>query len=222
MCGRFVMTADMREIVEGFDIKGVSSLGSKSYNRAPGSDVAAVIRDDNGARRLVDLHWGIAPFGAGTHGRARALINARAETVNRKPTFREAFKRRRCLVIADGYYEWQQREGRRIPWYVHLALPLPAGFAALYWYPGNGGVRPACVIITTAANELTLPIHHRMPVILSGDHVGPWLDPSTTESALLNLMRPRPPEGMDAWEVSTLVNFPGNDVPECIKPVNRP
>lgn len=222
MCGRFVMTADMREIVEGFDIERVSSLGSKSYNRAPGSDVAAVIRDDDGARRLVDLRWGIAPVGAGAHGRSRTLINARAETVNRKPTFREAFRRRRCLVIADGYYEWQHREDRRIPWYVHLAFPLPAGFAALYYHPDNPGVHTACVIITTAANELTLPIHHRMPVILSGDHVGTWLDPSSTDSMLQDLMRPGPAEGMDAWEVSTLVNSPGNDVPHCITPVTRP
>ncbi|MDX9921764.1 MAG: SOS response-associated peptidase [Syntrophales bacterium] len=222
MCGRFVMISGLEETVQRFNIARVSSSLSKSYNKAPGSAVAAAIQDDDGNRSLVDLYWGIPLFGTGTRGTVQTLINARSETVHRKPTFREAFKRRRCVVIADGYYEWQRRGGRRIPWYIPVAAPHPSGFAALYRRPSDGGTLPACVIVTTAANDLILPIHDRMPVILSGDQIDLWLEPSSTEPALLTLMAPRSPEGMDAWEVSTLVNSPAHDGPECIEPVKCP
>ncbi|MDD5475336.1 MAG: SOS response-associated peptidase [Syntrophales bacterium] len=222
MCGRFVMISEISEIVECFDVERVSSPGVKSYNRAPGSDVAVLIRDDDGARRLVDMSWGIAPYRSArsAHNPGRKIINARSETVDRKPTFRDAFRKRRCLVIANGYYEWQPRGGKRIPWYINFESPCPMGLAALYNGPDDGEKLSSCVIITSAADGMTRSIHDRMPVAFSRDRAGSWLDPGSKNSDLMKLLQSHLTVAVSAWEVSTLVNSPINDFPSCIEPLS--
>ncbi len=219
MCGRFVMISDVDEIVEQYGVVRVDSRARRSYNIAPGSDVA-VVTGERGERALVDMRWGFPATGPRAN---RLLINARSETADQKPSFREAFKKQRCLVIADGYYEWESRGKSRVPWYVHFASRGPVGFGGLFRFipVPEGGVRPACVIMTTAANERTRPIHDRMPVILTGEDAGLWLGGTADQGVLMNLLRPREFSDMEAYRVSTLVNSPGNDVPDCIESVAR-
>ncbi|HET57637.1 MAG TPA: SOS response-associated peptidase [Deltaproteobacteria bacterium] len=219
MCGRFVMISNVDEIVEQYGVVRVASRARRSYNIAPGSDVV-VVTEERGERALVDMRWGFPMIGSRTN---RLLINARSETADRKPSFREAFRKQRCLVMADGYYEWESRGKSRVPWYVHFVSRGPVGLGGLFRFipvPG-GGVRPACVIMTTAANECTRPIHDRMPVILTGEDAGLWLDGTGDQELVKNLLCPRDFSDMEAYQVATLVNSPGNDVPDCIEPVAR-
>ena len=222
MCGRFVMVSDLSDIVEEFAIEKISATVEKSFNIAPGANVAAVIRD--GVTRLVSLQWGLIPSWTRDGAGRKGLINARAETVTSKPSFRDAFRDRRCLIIADGYYEWKGGEkGRaKTPFYIYLKSRKPFGFAGIYeqWLPPGGKQVLSCAIITTEPNELVSPIHKRMPVIIPREQHRLWLDPALSGGAVLcDLMRPIPAGDMVAYPVSTKVNFPIIDTPDCIKPV---
>ena len=220
VCGRFVMVSDLAEIEELCAVEGKGFENRKSYNIAPGSMITAVLHTD--ARKLATLHWGLAPVWSGKGKSVRPIINARAETVARKLSFREAFRKRRCLVVADGYYEWKGGAGSKIPYFIRLKSKKPFGFAAIY-DPSivSEAVTTTCAIITTASNSLTASIHHRMPVIISPSFYDEWLDPAQTrESRLLELLRPYRANEMEAYEVSTLVNSPQNDIPKCIQPVS--
>ncbi len=150
------------------------------------------------------------------------MINARAETVATKPAFRRAFKERRCLLLADGFYEWQRQDGRKQPYYIRLHDGRPFAFAGLWerWVPPDGQPLDSCTIITTVSNTLIQPLHVRMPVILAAADYENWLDPTLQEvDRLQPLLRPYPSEGMVAYPVSTKVNNPANDAPDCIVPV---
>lgn len=196
MCGRFVLLADLSRIVTSFDIGDVACEYGRSNNIYPGQQIAAVIRDE--VNRLVEFRWGLIPSWAKDPSIGNSLINARAETVADKPSFRQAFRKRRCLIIADGFYEWQKTDGpTKKPWFIHLRSGQPCGFAGLYetWTSPEGRPVHSCTIITTKANQTLATIHDRMPVIVPKASQAVWLDPaSRRREELLALLAPCPAE----------------------------
>lgn len=222
MCGRFNLTASGEEIAEAFDLDDAPELAPR-YNIAPTQPVA-VVRLETASRKLSlgSLRWGLVPEGAPETDRGH--INARSETAWQKPTFRNAFARRRCLVPATGFYEWQalsQKPRRRQAWAFALASRRPFAFAGLWEPPAREGASSTCTILTTDPNDLTRPVHDRMPVILPPDAYAPWLDPEPKGTlALRSLLKPFPPGAMAAWTVSAAVNSPKCDEPVCLEPAD--
>jgi putative SOS response-associated peptidase YedK len=222
MCGRFTAAAPPELIAEAFDLSELPNLEPR-YNIAPTQEVP-VVRDlpQGGGRRLDLLRWGLIPYGTDPTAPAGAgvLINARAETVDEKPSFRTAFLRRRCLVVSDGFYEWKRLPGGKQPYYLKLRSGRPFGFAGLWdrWEPEDREPVESCTILTTEPNSLVRPIHDRMPVILGPDAYDLWLDPTPGRTARLKgLLRPFGDDEMVAFPVSPLVNRTENDSPECIE-----
>ena len=165
------------------------------------------------------MRWGLVPAWAKEVG--AGLINARSETVNAKPSFRQAFRQRRCIVVASAFYEWQKVDGKKVPYYIRMADGAPMPFAGLWeaWRSPEGQVLETCAILTTAANATVAPIHDRMPVILHPDEFGLWLDREGHEvEPLARLFAPYPADRLKAYRVSTLVNSPSHDGVECIEP----
>jgi putative SOS response-associated peptidase YedK len=194
------------------------------YNIAPTQPVAAVRSDPKeGHRELVMLHWGLIPFWAEDPKVGYSTINARAETVATKPTFRQAFAKRRCLVVADGFYEWKKTDGRKQPYFIHMRDDQPFAFAGLWerWKRDDPEIE-SCSIIVTEANDVLKPIHDRMPVILTEADYETWLDPKVEDKTNLEgLLGSFPPSGMEAYPISTLVNNPRNDVEMCVERVRE-
>ncbi len=224
MCGRYVLKATLPEIarMHGMD---VDLALEPSYNIAPTSPVPACRMEEPNNKQLALMHWGLIPHWAKKPDSSYRMINARAETVAEKPAFRSAFRHRRCLIPADGYYEWKSMEGRKQPYFFSMKDGNPFCFAGLWerWQPADGDAIESCTIITTAANSLGSDIHHRMPVILEQDDYEKWLDPRTTEaSKLLPLLQPFAPRAMSVYPVSTLVNNARVDEPRCITPLVDP
>lgn len=220
MCGRFVRKASLHDISDEFGVAETSVVQKPSFNISPGHDIAMVIND--GSKRLIFCQWGFVPAWAKGPPFSTRLINARAETVNRKPSFRNAYKNRRGLIIADGFYEWQSGSGHRKPYYIHLRSGKPFGMAGLYnsWNSPDGEKICTCTIITTEANSLIKKIHGRMPVIIRKEKENLWLNAGITDHALLApLLLPYDSDRMDAHEVSTAVNTPGVDRPQNISPI---
>jgi putative SOS response-associated peptidase YedK len=222
MCGRFIMVTPFSVIAQTFGIEEADCDLHPSYNIPPGNSVLAVIREKReSANRLVRFRWGLVPAWAKAPAIGNRLINARAESVHEKPSFKEAFRKRRCLVIADGFYEWQRKDGKRIPFFVRLKNKQPFGFAGLYetWTSPAGRILKTCTIITTQANELVKPLHDRMPVIVPENQRTLWLDPAiNSKEILFDLLKPYPAENMETYEVSRSVNSPTNDTPDLIRP----
>lgn len=228
MCGRYALTASRAEILKQFNV--VRDLTAQEqlferYNIAPGQKVAAVRRAFDKVRELVALRWGLIPRWAEEAKVEYSTINARAETVAEKPAFRLAFRQRRCLIPATGFYEWQSRPGTKLkqPWYIQRRDGQVFAFAGLWerWEPRpgkEGEPVESCTILVTDANELLRPIHGRMPVILDPADYALWLDPNSDLKALRALLRPYATE-LAAWKVSTRVNHPRNDDPACLQPV---
>lgn len=220
MCGRFSQSKLAEAIAQAFDVANVPSLTPR-YNIAPTQSVGTVLQTQEDAKRQFRmLHWGLIPSWAKDPKMGARLINARAETVAEKPAFRSAFKQRRCLIIADGFYEWQQQGKKKQPFYCRMNDGHPFAFAGLWehWEGAEGEVIDSCTIVTTEANELMHPIHDRMPVILAPKDYDLWLDPKAQKSDLLQpLLHPYSSQEMTAYPVSTQVNKPSNDCPECIK-----
>jgi putative SOS response-associated peptidase YedK len=220
MCGRFTLRQSAEEIAQAFQIPDVPPLEPR-YNIAPTQPVATVLKiPENSDRQFRMLHWGLIPFWADDPKLGSKLINARAESVAEKPAFRSAFRHRRCLIVTDGFYEWQQQENGKQPFYLRLKDDRPFAFAGLWehWEEDGGEAIDSCTILTTNANELTHPIHSRMPVILDPKDYDLWLDPSVSKSETLQpLLRPYDSEKMEAYPVSKTVNRPTNDRPECIE-----
>ncbi len=215
MCGRFSLSAPSEEIGALFGLEALAARAPR-YNIAPTQTVAAV-RQEGGARRLVELRWGLVPGWAKDDAIGARLINARAETLSEKPSFRGAFKARRCLIPADGFYEWQKTGKGRAKQPFHLRRPdgKPFAFAGL-WERWTRGAEPleSCAIITTEANGLLRPIHDRMPVILGPESFDTWLgEPAPDPAALAALLRPCPDDLLTAVPVSTAVNNPRFDGP---------
>ena len=222
MCGRYTQTSALEELAQRFgntvEDDGPEELTPR-YNTAPSLEVPIVVATD-GRRHLRMARWGFRP--AWVTGRASAPINAKAETLATSRLFQESFRRGRCLVPADGFYEWQAVPGqkRKQPYYVKLRDGLFA-FAGL-WTPGNRATPPSCTIITTPPNERLAEIHDRMPAILERADEDRWLDSRVTDTALLlSCLRPLPAERMEVYPVSRLVSSPGNEGPELVEPLSR-
>lgn len=218
MCGRFSLGVDTDHLISELGLDVATSEHGPRYNIAPTQPVLAVVRDGK-ELRLGSLRWGLVPrwFDAVS---GPPLINARSETVERKPAFRDAFLRRRCWILADGFYEWRSDDGgNRVP--VHFRLPdgRPFAFAGLWdrWGDGADAITSG-TILTTSPSEDVRPIHDRMPVILPADVRQDWLDPEASPQALKALLRPYPGP-LEARVVSTRVNSPANDDPACVEPV---
>ncbi|HXI93280.1 MAG TPA: SOS response-associated peptidase [Blastocatellia bacterium] len=221
MCGRFVRKRSSSAMARDFGVQEITDDLQPSFNVAPTDKVAVVL--NNGVKQLVAMRWGLVPFWATDPKIASKHINARAETLTVKPAFKDAFKRRRCLVVADGFFEWQKQGATKIPMFIHLEPERPFGFAGLYeiWTPPLGEKLVTCTIITTEANELVRPIHDRMPVILPKDAEDFWLDSAVEDhTRLLDLLQPYQASDMSAFTVSKLVNSVKNNSPECIEPVS--
>lgn len=225
MCGRFSLNQTGEELAEAFQLSTTPYVESR-FNIAPTQPVATITATlDNPEPQFHLLQWGLIPSWAKDPTIGNRLINARAETVAEKPSFRAAFKRRRCLILADGFYEWQRRANRKTkqPYYFFLIEHQPFAFAGLWEHwtdPNSGGELQTCTILTTAPNELMEPIHNRMPVILSQADYEGWLDPSSyNPGELERMLGPYPAAAMESYAVSTLVNKPQNDVPDCIAPL---
>ena len=192
-----------------------------SYNVAP-TQAVAVVRGGPSGRTFARLHWGLIPSWAKDASIGNKLINARAETLVEKPAFRAAYRSRRCLVLADGFYEWAPGPGRKQPWYFRLKSGRPFGLAGLWerWKPGDDEAVESCTIVTTTPNEVVARLHDRMPVILEERSFDTWLDPGYRGSdAVAGLLRPCDGELLDAYPVSFAVNSPSNDSPACIAPL---
>jgi putative SOS response-associated peptidase YedK len=218
MCGRYTLRTPVETLVERFEINEYPSPITPSYNIAPSQGVAAVIAE-NGKRKLEMLHWGLIPSWAKDPEIGNKMINARAETVAEKPSYRKAFKERRCLILADGFYEWQKTDSGKQPFYIRMEDESPFAFAGLWESWQNGREIRSCTIITTSPNEVAAQVHNRMPVILHPEDYEMWLDPDFDErEPLTTLLRPFPAEAMEAYPVSRKVNRPANNDPEVIEP----
>jgi putative SOS response-associated peptidase YedK len=219
MCGRYSITSPPEAMIRLFRIAGAVPNFPARYNVAPTQDVPAVVQDA-GARALAMLRWGLIPSWA-KEG-AKPLINARGESVADKPSFRAAFRRRRCLLPADGFYEWHRPDGGpKTPYNIRLKEDGPFAMAGIWdlWTSPDGSELATCAIITTEANKTLAPIHHRMPVILAPEDWSAWLEtPETRARDVLPLLRPAPDDLLEAYPISTRVNRVANDGPELIEP----
>jgi len=219
VCGRISRTSPRETIAAEFGVTQFAEIDFRPrYNVAPSETLATIIRVDD-EKRLGPMRWGFVS--ASAKDSKLAPINARAETVASSVMFRDAFRRRRCLVVADGFYEWRKDGRTKTPFFVQLRSGRPFGLAGL-WSPRRAerGARSAsCAIVTCTPNELMARIHDRMPVILPAAARERWLDPMASESELRGLLVPLPAPDLEAFEVSTLVNSPRNDSPLCTRPV---
>lgn len=221
MCGRFALIVSGEAVAEQFQLAETPLLAPR-YNIAPTQPVAAVRLTPHGQQReLTHFHWGLIPSWAKDSKMSARLINARSETVADKPSFRTAFKRRRCLIPATGFYEWQRLNSSKQPMYIHAADGGLLALAGLWetWHAPDGGEIDSCTILTTEPNELMAPIHNRMPVIIEPADYDMWLDPGDRPEDGLHLLRPYPTTKLAAYPVSTTVNNPRNDTPNCVTPL---
>jgi putative SOS response-associated peptidase YedK len=219
MCGRFVRSSQIAVIKTEFRVKKALDEIGPSYNIAPTQEI--LIINDEGVKQLIACTWGFIPSWAKDPSIGHKTINARSETVAEKPMFRSAFKKHRCLVIADGFYEWEKTEKKKVPFYIRLRTGKPFGFGGLYshWTSPEGKTVCTCTIITTTANELIEAIHDRMPVIIPKDKEDLWLDPELHDhDVLLDLLKPYPADLMEMYAVSTKVNSPAYNFPAVIEP----
>ncbi len=221
MCGRFKVARKKEILEEAFDAEDDWSGADwkPRYNVAPGQRIAAVRQDaDKPARRMSALHWGLIPFWAGDASIGYKMINARAETVAAKPSFREPLRRRRCLIPADGFYEWKHAGKEKLPFCFTLADESVFGFAGLWdrWKNPQGELVESCTILTTGPNALMRDVHDRMPVILAPDAYDLWLDPGFGNvEELQPLLQPYPAAAMRRYRVGPRVNQVKDDDPEC-------
>jgi putative SOS response-associated peptidase YedK len=231
MCGRFVSSSPPDELAKYFDVEQVAETALEpSYNVAPSNDVFVVV-ESGGIRRLDTFHWGLIPFWAKDVKTGNKMINARAESLAEKNAYKHAFKKRRCIIPADGFYEWKKVPGQKAkqPYFIQRADGEPMAFAGLWEIWRDPAVADdddpdawvrSCVIITTNANDVLEPIHSRMPVMLDDTNWDAWLDPTTGDSGALEAMlRPAPDDWLEVYPVSTRVNSPDNNDAELIQRV---
>jgi putative SOS response-associated peptidase YedK len=222
MCGRFTLTSGPAALQRALHLDTPPEALLPRFNIAPTQEVAIVTSLEK--PRVEYVRWGLIPSWAKEASIGSRLINARAETVREKPAFRSAFLKRRCLILADGFYEWERtargRGGARAPFYIQMDSGEPFTFAGLWetWRAPEGQEVRTCTIVTCAANEIIGRFHDRMPVILEGEAARRWLEPSTSPDDLGGLLVPFPAERMRVRVVSSLVNSPGNDGPQVLQP----
>jgi putative SOS response-associated peptidase YedK len=221
MCGRFTLTLDPGELQALLDLGPFVHIVQPRYNIAPSQPIP-IVKDAN--KREVELYrWGLVPSWADDPNIGNRMINARSETAHEKPSFRAAFKRRRCLILADGFFEWHadQKGAPKTPYLFKLKNDYPFTFAGLYehWQAPEGGELHTCTILTCPPNDLVKDYHNRMPVILGEEARWQWLLEDTNEKALLDMLIPYPAEEMKCYPVSKAVNTPNNDSPEVLEPL---
>lgn len=223
MCGRFTLTADQdmlqAYIRAGYDIKDVPLFDVPRYNIAPSQQVIALLHDGT-KHRVGTLTWGfIPPFAKDVS--SFSIINAKAETLDQKPAFKQAFTKQRCIILADGFYEWKKENNLKRPMYIYLNDHRIFAMAGIWntYISEDGNKHHTTAIITTEANQLMSSIHDRMPVILDRDAINMWLDHKQSYDTLKGLFEPYDTKKMMAHEVAPLVNRPTNDVADCIKPL---
>jgi putative SOS response-associated peptidase YedK len=221
MCGRFTLVTDPEKLMSRFHLQEISFDLKPRYNIAPGQQIPAILAD-GGRRRIGQLRWGLVPSWAQDDKIGYKMINARAETLREKPAFRKLFERKRCMIPADGFYEWKQMDGRKQPMRITMRSGEPFAFAGLFdtWTAPDGQKLHTCTIITTRPNEVVADIHDRMPVILRPEDEDLWLDREKYDPDLLqSLLIPFDPGQMRAYLVPKIVGSPKNDFPECIEEV---
>ncbi len=225
MCGRYTLATAATVLAEHFQLSEVPDLKPR-YNISPTQDVPAIriiIQDKE--RKLHLFRWGLIPFWAKDLSIGQRMINARSETVEEKPAFRRAFKNKRCLVLADGFYEWQKRGKHKQPYLFRLKHHHPFAIAGLWerWETPEGEIVESCTLLTTEANECVAEIHNRMPVIIHPKDYDLWLNPQESDTQKLRrLLRPFPAAEMIAYPVSAQVNSPNIDSPHLIEPLPKP
>jgi putative SOS response-associated peptidase YedK len=224
MCGRYTLSTPSDLLADLMEVPASPELSAR-YNIAPTQE-APIIRlagTSSAARELALLRWGLVPFWADDPTIGNRMINARAETVGEKPSFRTSFKKRRCVVPTDGFYEWQKAGSGKQPYLFRLQNRRPFGMAGLWDRWGKGEEQPleTFTILTTSPNELVAQAHHRMPVILTQPEIGRWLNPEAdTKADFSSFWEPYPATEMEGFPVSTYVNNPANDTPRCIEPLS--
>ena len=231
MCGRYTVGAPLDELVEVFDVAHLALDDWRPrFNAAPTQQLPVLLRSRDGERRLGPMRWGLVPFWADDPSIGNRMINARSESAARKPAFRQAFRRRRCIVPMDGFFEWRPRtvpeskKPLKIPFWIHRPDRTPFAVAGLWerWRPdAEAEALTSFTILTTAAGDWMRPLHDRMPAILRGEEVDRWLDPDAEAATLGELLHPTG-DGvgeLEAWEVSRDVNRPVHDGPELIEPM---
>ena len=220
MCGRFTLTLEAADWQAAFGLEMEDAAWQPRFNIAPSQSIW--VMTDAAGRRLEKMRWGLVPFWAKDPSVGSRMINARAETIMEKPSFRQAFAKRRCLILADGFFEWQKskEKGKSAPFYFQLTDGDAFAFAGLWesWFSPHGEELRTCSIITTQANAVVAPVHDRMPVILPREMCWEWLQLQQPQ-ALHALLRPLPAERMRSQPVSALVNSPAVDRAECVKPL---
>lgn len=226
MCGRYTLTATADEILDTFSwlvLPNDPAALTPRFNIAPSQPIAVV--PNTGENELDFFIWGLIPFWAKDPKIGNRMINARGETLAEKPSFKAAYKYRRCLILTSGFYEWKKEPGStvKVPHYIRLKSGEPFAFAGLWerWNAPDGSEVLSSAIITTSPNELIAPIHNRMPVILPPENHQEWLTPGEKSPVELNpLLKAYPADEMQAYPVSTFVNSPANDSPQCIQAIN--
>jgi putative SOS response-associated peptidase YedK len=223
MCGRFALspkTKDIEHLVPGIKLEGELK---PRFNIAPTQDIACILNES--PTELSYLRWGLIPSWSKDESIGNKMINARGETISEKPSFRNAFRKRRCLILSSGFYEWKKTEGvaKKSPYFIFLRSGMPFAFAGVWesWKNPETGIRiNSTSIITTFANELMLRLHDRMPVIIHPDNYELWLDNrNEDQNELLSILKPYSSEEMECYPVSDVVNNPRNDIEECIKAI---
>ena len=223
MCGRFSLELPAKTIAQFFLAQDLPEQ-SPRYNIAPTQDILGIFEaPQNGKRIGAPFHWGLIPTWAKDRKIANRLTNARAETLREKPSFRGAYKYRRCLIPVSGFFEWKRQGKGKQPYYFKAEDDQPLAFAGLWehWSGPMGEEIMSCTMVTTEANRLMAPIHHRMPVILDQKDHGLWLDTKMNDSKTLDpLLKPYGDEGLVSYPVSTFVNYSGNQGKQCIEPIS--
>ncbi|MBW2520512.1 MAG: SOS response-associated peptidase [Deltaproteobacteria bacterium] len=223
MCGRFVLEISLEQLMKVYRLSSIPNL-SPRYNIAPRQHVAVVREQYGGDRELTLMQWGLVPSWSKDRTIGYKMINARSETAHEKPSFKQAFHARRCVIPASGFYEWEKSGGEKIPHYIHFRDGTVMSLAGLWeqWTSPDGETLPTCTILTTTANSLIKTLHDRMPVILHRDEIDCWLDRHSDDiKRLTSLFHPYPPDQLEQYAVTRQVNNPINDFPGCVTPVKQ-
>ena len=221
MCGRFVLEISPEFITKTYGLSNIPEL-SPRYNIAPNQPIAVVRQQNRGDRELAMLQWALVPSWTKEPSIGQKMINARSETVHEKPSFRQAFRARRCIIPASGFYEWEKLGKEKIPHYIHLRDGDLMSLAGLWerWKSPEGHELETCTIITTTANSLVKRLHVRMPVILHRAEFDLWLNTDTHDvKGLTELFHPCPSDQLEEYVVTKAVNNPNNNSPDCIVPI---
>jgi len=216
MCGRYNLTATPEQMIDTFGLHRLPRYET-SYNIPPGQKILTIVKLDDGSNKAVNLHWGLIPHWSKDSKVSSHLINARAETLSEKPSFKTAYQQRRCLIPASGFYEWQQSEHGKQAYNINRKDQKIFAFAGLweYWDHGTETIY-SCTIITTQANALMSPIHHRMPVIIDNNNYNSWLDKQTSQKTTQGILSMDGSQGMIAKPISDWVNNPHHNDKNCL------